>query len=97
MEELLTKKLEERILNWKTLLLDTSKRNRLLYYKPHRASSLLIEEGLFEDGMDPKHIIEDLVANNTPISFSVEGPPIPDKPGESSPDFELKLKEYEAK
>ncbi len=97
MEELLIKKLEERILNWKTLLLDTSKRNRLLYYKPHRASSLLIGEGLFEDGMDPKHIIEDLVANNTPISFSVEGPSIPDKPEESSPDFELKLKEYEAK
>ena len=42
----------ERIAKWKKLLLDMTKRNRLLWYKPLKIGSLKLEPGCFDDEIE---------------------------------------------
>lgn len=61
-----------RINNWKKSLLDMTKRNRLLWYKPYRAGSLKLSCDIFDDEVnDVLELINDLAFNNGIIEFSV--------------------------
>ncbi len=97
MEDSLIKKLEERIKNWKQSLLDMSKRNRLLWYRPYQAGTLILSESIFDNACNPKELIKRLITDSATISFSAELPVLPDKPDEQDPDFESSKIAYEAK
>jgi very-short-patch-repair endonuclease len=94
MEDTLSK-LKKRINAWKKSLLDMSKRNRLLYYKPYRVGTLKFDERLFDYAGDIQSAAENLINKGSIIEFPVELPVLPEKPEESSANYETKITEYE--
>ena len=55
----------ERTNSWKKSLLDMTKRNRLLWYKPYRVGSLKLEKGIFDNDVeDVLDLINNLAFNN---------------------------------
>lgn len=63
----------ERTNSWKKSLLDMTKRNRLLWYKPYRVGSLKFEKGIFDNDVeDVLDLINNLAFNNEIIEFIVD-------------------------
>ncbi|MDR2464021.1 MAG: DUF4011 domain-containing protein [Holosporales bacterium] len=59
-----------RIVKWKKLLLDMTKRNRLLWYKAYKVGTLKLERGIFDKEISSIHaIIKSLAFNNGVIEF----------------------------
>lgn len=89
-------KLQERIGGWKKSLLDMSKRNRLLWYKPYRVGSLKIDENIFDDPQPPIIAVQDLITNGGSIQFNAELPVLPAEPKEGDANYEENKKEYDS-
>ena len=63
----------ERISNWKKSLLDMTKRNRLLWYKPYRVGSLKFEPEIFDNKVgDILDVINGIAFNSETIEFIVD-------------------------
>lgn len=88
-------RLEERIIGWKKALLDMSKRNRLLWYKPYRVGTLKLEEDTFDTSQAPLNIIKNLISENTEIQFEAELPVVPPEPREGETDYEKRKQEWD--
>lgn len=65
MEKTVTKRLSERIENWKKSLLDMTKRNRLLYYKPFRVGSVQVTDELFDETIMASKAMRNLLNGGT--------------------------------
>ena len=64
------KEITERIKSWKKSLLDITKRNRLLWYKPYRVGSLELTNETFDNKVDDIfNIIDGLAFNGEAIKF----------------------------
>lgn len=88
-------RLQERIGGWKKSLLDMSKRNRLLWYKPYRVGSLKLEEDTFDEPQSPIDVVRQLISEDSEIKFESELPILPPEPREGDVDFEQKQQEWE--
>jgi superfamily I DNA and/or RNA helicase/very-short-patch-repair endonuclease len=74
------KKIVERITSWKKSLLDMTKRNRLLWYKPYRVGSLLLTNEIFDNSIvDIFETINGLAFNDDVIEFIVNAETAKDK------------------
>lgn len=90
-----TTRLQVRISGWKKSLLDMSKRNRLLWYKPYRVGSLKLEEDTFDEPQSPIDVVRQLISEASEVEFESELPILPPEPREGDVDFEQKQKEWE--
>lgn len=61
---LIENNINSRIESWKKSLLDMTKRNRLLWYKPYRIGSLKLEEKYFDDYIESVLKEVDKLASN---------------------------------
>jgi len=76
------KKISERITNWKKSLLDMTKRNRLLWYKPYRVGSLMLTKDIFDYEIDNVfEAINGLAFNDEVIEFIANAEISKDKTG----------------
>lgn len=85
-----SKNIEKRINDWKKSLLDMTKRNRLLWYKPYKTGSLKLEKDIFDS--EVKDILDELnklAFGGHTIEFSTEI--------EIANEQELPLLEYDEK
>ena len=86
--------LQERISNWKKSLLDMTKRNRLLWYKPYRVGSLKLTEDTFDEKANPEEIIHQLLNDSKSIEFISDLPILPPEPREGDSNYEDKFEDY---
>lgn len=91
-----TTRIQERIGGWKKSLLDMSKRNRLLWYKPYRVGSLKLEEETFDEPQSPVEVIQHLIAGDGEIEFTADMPVVPPEPREGEANYEQKKEEWDA-
>ena len=70
------KNIETRVENWKKSLLDMTRRNRLLWYKPYRVGSLKLEKETFDNHVsDVINEVDDLAFRDKTWHFTTEEDP----------------------
>ena len=89
---LIENNIKSRIESWKKSLLDMTKRNRLLWYKPYRVGSLKLEEKYFDEPVvSVLNEVDELAFNGKVWEFITETDSIEDEQEENGEEDELDI------